>query len=78
MPMPGRHGAAGALAAVEAAAEDLYGARKSWARYLQELLEADPDGQAPDGAEEITAEIARLGRRAGALAERLAEVCPRR
>jgi hypothetical protein len=77
MAMPGRHGAAGALAAVEAAAEDLYGARKSWARYLQEQAAA-PGGQVPDGAEEITAEIAWLGRRAAALAERLAEACPRR
>lgn len=72
--MSRRHGAAGVLAAVEAAAEDLYGARKSWARYLQEQ-ETAPGGQVPAAAEEITAEIALLGRRAAALAERLAEAC---
>jgi len=72
--VPERHGAAGVLAAVEAAAEDLYGARKSWARYLQEQR-ASPAGQVPAGAEDITAEIAGLSKKAGALAERLAEIC---
>jgi ubiquinone biosynthesis protein UbiJ len=70
----GRHSAAGVLAAVEAAAEDLYGARKSWARYLQEQR-ANPDGQVPADAEDITAEIAGLSKKAAALAERLAEIC---
>lgn len=72
--MPGRHGAAGVLAAVEAAAEDLYGARKSWAGYLQEQR-ANPAGQVPADAEDITAEIVSLSKKAGALAERLVEIC---
>jgi ubiquinone biosynthesis protein UbiJ len=70
--MSRRHGAAGVLAAVEAAAEDLQGARKSWARYLQEQ-QTNPESQVPAEAEEITAEIALLDRRAAALDERLAE-----
>lgn len=65
-----RRAANDAAAAVEAAAEDLFGAGKSWARYLKER-EQEPDDDPSDEATAIAGEIAKLGKSVSALAERL-------
>lgn len=67
-----RHGAASAVAAVQAAAETPYVACKAWAKYLKE--QSRPDGRLPVGAEDITTEIASLAKKAGALFERLIQI----
>jgi ubiquinone biosynthesis protein UbiJ len=68
-----RRGAADVVAAVEAAAEDLFMAGKSWGRYLTSR-QAEPDDPLLAEAEAIAAEITRLRRSVSALADRLQEV----
>jgi hypothetical protein len=65
-----RRGAGDAVAAVNAAAEDLFRAGKSWARYLKER-EAEQDDQQSTEAKAIAREIDKLRKSIGTLAERL-------
>ena len=74
-----RRGAGDTVAAVNAAAEDLFRAGKSWARYLKER-EAERDDQQSTEAQDdqqlaeakaISREIDKLRKSIGTLAERL-------
>jgi hypothetical protein len=69
--MPER-GARDAVAAVEAAAEALFVAGKSWARFLKER-QAEPGDRQQAEAEAIAGEIAKLRKSVDALAEHLQE-----